>query len=200
MNSLFKKFLLYNIIGVGLIAGIVTFTLQVSQKNLIDEKVQQVSSHSSSVDKYLNQYSYNKNIIELLQDFRITKEINSILENKNISIIILDDFKNILFDSKGYDLNKDAFSNKNLVIIGDEDENLSIIDNQNEILGRAFINKDIFNSKFKEITTNNNQNFIIKSNSNFEKNKSNLFQLNELRIMIKISILLLMKIIEIFKK
>ena len=123
-----------------------SFTLQASQKNLIDEKVQQVSNHSSSVDKYLSQYSYNKNIIELLQDFRITKEINSILENKNISIIILDDFKNILFDSKGYDLNKDAFSNKNLVVIGDEDENLSIIDNQNEILGRAFINKDIFNS------------------------------------------------------
>ena len=145
MNSLFKKFLLYNIISVCLIAWIVSFTLQVSQKNLIDEKVQQVSSHSSSVDKYLSQYSYNKNIIELLQDFRITKEINSILENKNISIIILDDFKNILFDSKGYDLNKEAFYNKNLVVIGDENENLSIIDNQNEILGRAFINKDIFN-------------------------------------------------------
>ena len=119
MNSLFKKFLLYNIISVGLIAVIVSFTLQASQKNLIDEKVQQISSHSSSVDKYLSQYSYNKNIFELLQDFRITKEINSILENKNISIIILDDFKNILFDSKGYDLNKDAFSNKNLVLIGD---------------------------------------------------------------------------------
>ena len=53
-----------------------SFTLQASQKNLIDEKVQQVSSHSSSVDKYLSQYSYNKNIIELLQDSRITKEIN----------------------------------------------------------------------------------------------------------------------------
>ena len=177
MNSLFKKFLLYNIISVGLIAGIVSFTLQASQKNLINEKVQQVSSHSSSVDKYLSQYSYNKNIIELLQDFRITKEINSILENKNISIIILDDFKNILFDSKGYDLNKDAFSNKNLVVIGEDDENLSIIDNQNEILGRAFINKDIFNSKLKEITTNNNQNFIIKSNSNFEKNKIELISI-----------------------
>ena len=177
MNSLFKKFLLYNIISVGLIAGIVSFTLQASQKNLIDEKVQQVSSHSSLVDKYLSQYSHNKNIIELLQDFRITKEINSILENKNISIIILDDFKNILFDSKGYDLNKDAFSYKNLVVIGDEDENLSIIDNQNEILGRAFINKDIFNSKLKEITTNNNQNFIIKSNSNFEKNKIELISI-----------------------
>jgi len=62
LNSLFKKFLLYNIISVGLIAGIVSFTLQVSQKNLIDEKVQQVSSHTSSVDKYLSQYSYNKNI------------------------------------------------------------------------------------------------------------------------------------------
>ena len=171
MNSLFKKFLLYNIISVGLIAGIVSFTLQASQKNLIDEKVQQVSNHSSSVHKYLSQYSYNKNIIELLQDFRITKEINSILENKNISIVILDDFKNILFDSKGYDLNKEAFSNKNSVVIGDEDESFSLIDSQNTILGRAFINKDIFNSKFKEITTNNNQNFIIKSNSNFERNK-----------------------------
>lgn len=177
MNSLFKKFLLYNIISLGLIAGIVSFTLQASQKNLIDEKVQQVSSHSSLVDKYLSQYSHNKNINELLQDFRITKEINSILENKNISIIILDDFKNILFDSKGYDLNKEAFSNQNLVVIGEEDENLSIIDNQNEILGRAFINKDIFNSKLKEITTNNNQNFIIKSNSNFEKNKIELISI-----------------------
>ena len=154
-----------------------SFTLQASQKNLIDEKVQQVSNHSSSVDKYLSQYSYNKNIIELLQDFRITKEINSILENKNISIIILDDFKNILFDSKGYDLNKEAFSNKNLVVIGDENENISIIDNQNEILGLAFIKKDIFNSKFKEIATNNNQNLIIKSNSDFEKNKIELISI-----------------------
>ena len=104
MNSLFKKFLLYNIISVGLIAGIVSFTLQASQKNLIDEKVQQVSNHSSSVNKYLSQYSYNQNIIELLQDFRITTEINSILENQNISIIILDDFKNILFDKDFFNL------------------------------------------------------------------------------------------------
>ena len=66
MNSLFKKFLLYNIISLGLIAGIVSFTLQASQKNLIDEKVQQVSSHSSLVDKYLSQYSHNKNINEFM--------------------------------------------------------------------------------------------------------------------------------------
>ena len=153
MNSLFRKFLFYNLIGLGLIAVIVFSTLQFSQKNLVDKRIQEIRNHVLLVENYLSLNNYTLDLIVSLQDIRVTKEINSILENKNISIIILDDFKNILFDSKGYDLNKDAFSNKNLVVIEDEDENLSLIDNQNEILGRAFINKDIFNSKLKEITT-----------------------------------------------
>ena len=58
-----------------------------------------------------NTISFKDNIIESLVDFRVIKEINSILENKNVSIIILDKNRNIILDSKGYDLNEEAFQN-----------------------------------------------------------------------------------------
>ena len=72
------------------------------------------------MQKYILKISVKDNIIESLVDFRVIKEINSILENKNISIVILDKNRNIIFDSKGYDLNEEAFQNKSPVTLENE--------------------------------------------------------------------------------
>ena len=169
MNSLFKKFLFYNLIGLGLIATIVFSTLQLSQKNLVDERIQEIKNHALLVDKYLTLSDYSENILDSLQDFRVIKEINSILENKNISIIILDKYNKILFDSKGYDLNEDAFQSKSYVTLGDVEQSSIETNRKIEILGRTFINKDAFKLKFTEAVNGTDQNFIIKSNDTFQK-------------------------------
>ena len=169
MNSLFRKFLFYNLIGLGLITVIVFTILQFSQKNLVDERIQEIRNHILLVENYLSLNNYTKDLIVSLQDIRVTKEINSILENKNVSIVILDKNKNILFDSKGYDLNEDAFQSKGLVTLDSAKLDLSETSGKTELLGRTFINKDDFNLRFKEAINGEDQNFIIKSNDTFQK-------------------------------
>ena len=169
MNSLFRKFLFYNLIGLGLIAVIVFSTLQFSQKNLVDERIQEIRNHVLLVENYLSLNNYTLDLIVSLQDIRVTKEINSILENKNVSIVILDKNKNILFDSKGYDLNEDAFQSKGLVALDGADLDLAETNGKKEVLGRTFINKNNFNLRFKEAINGEDQNFIIKSYDAFQK-------------------------------
>ena len=80
MNTLFRKFLFYNILGLGLITIIVLATLQLSQNNLVDKRIKQIKNQSELVQKYIQKISFKDNIIESLVDFRVIKEINSILE------------------------------------------------------------------------------------------------------------------------
>ena len=181
MNSLFKKFLLYNIIGLGLIAVIVLFTLRLSQNDLVDKRIQKIRNQSLLVQNYLSLNNPTENIIDLLNDFRLTKQINSILENKNVSIIILDQNRNIIFDSKGYDLNEEAFQNNNSVILEDQNEKNSQNLKKKEILGRTFISNELFKSKFKLTSNNNDQNFIIKSkisDQSYQENKIEIISLS----------------------
>ena len=67
-------------------------------------------------------------------------------------------------DSKGYDLNEEAFQNKSPVTLENELENYQDLYVNEEILGRTFINNILFKSKFKSTSNDNQQNFIIKSN------------------------------------
>ena len=164
MNSLFRKFLFYNLIGLGLIAVIVFSTLQFSQKNLVDERIQEIRNHVLLVENYLSLNNYTLDLIVSLQDIRVTKEINSILENKNVSIVILDKNKNILFDSKGYDLNEDAFQPKGLVaLVGTLPYHLAETNGKKEVLGTStFINKDNFNFRFKDAIPGEDHYFFFK--------------------------------------
>ena len=179
MNTLFRKFLFYNILGLGLITIIVLATLQLSQNNLVDKRIQQIKNQSELVQKYILKISFKGNIIESLVDFRVIKEINSILENKNVSIIILDKNRNIILDSKGYDLNEEAFQNKSPVTLENELDNYQ--DFSDEILGRTFINNILFKSKFKSTSNDNQQNFVIKSNindKNYQENKIEIISIS----------------------
>ena len=63
MNTLFRKFLFYNILGLGLIAIIVLATLQLSQNNLVDKRIQQIKNQSELVQKYIQKISFKDNII-----------------------------------------------------------------------------------------------------------------------------------------
>ena len=181
MNTLFKKFLFYNVIGIVLIAAIVSITLTLSQSDLVDKRIKQIQNHSLLVQNYLSLNNFEEDIIASLSDFRVTKEINSILENKNVSIVILDKNRNIIFDSKGYDLNEEGFQANDSVIFEDRyGSNLENLEKK-EVLGRTFINDELFISKFKLTSINNDQNFIIKakvSDRRYQENKIEIISLN----------------------
>ena len=183
MNTLFRKFLFYNILGLGLIAIIVLATLQLSQNNLVDKRIQQIKNQSELVQKYIQKISFKDNIIESLVDLRVIKEINSILENKNVSIIILDKKRNIILDSKGYDLNEEAFQNKSPVTLENELGTYQDLYVNEEILGRTFINNILFKSKFKSTSNDNQQNFIIKSNINDQNYQENKIEIISIRLL-----------------
>ena len=174
MNTLFRKFLIYNILGLGLIAIIVSATLQISQSDLVDKRMQQIRDQATLVENYLR--LDDKNVLSLT-DLRVKKEINSFLENKNVSIIILDQNRKIIFDSKGYDLNEEAFQNKNSVISEDKLENVKSLYANEQILGRTFINSELFKLKLKSTLSGSDQNFIIKSNYNDENYQENKIEI-----------------------
>jgi hypothetical protein len=84
-------------------------------------------------------------------------------------------------DSKGYDLNEEAFQNKSPVTLENELENYQDLYVNDEILGRTFINNSLFKSKFKSTSNDNQQNFIIKSHindQNYQENKIEIISIS----------------------
>ena len=94
-----------------MLVGIVFFILQLAESNLIGQRLNQIENQALIIHNYLNLHQEEGDLTDILEDLRIN-EINSLLEIKNVSILILDNKSNILFDSKGYDLNKGALGPK----------------------------------------------------------------------------------------
>ena len=79
MNTLFRKFLFYNILGLGLIAVIVLATLQLSQNNLVDKRIQQIKNQSELVQKHIQKIKENGITIHHRKTF---EPIKSLIHNK----------------------------------------------------------------------------------------------------------------------
>ena len=100
MNSLNKKFLLYNLLGLVILAFLTSITISIINNIQINKRIKQIENQSLIINNFLTSSSFIQN-----DNFDI--DPNTILEKieiQNVSILILDDFKNVLFDTKGYDL------------------------------------------------------------------------------------------------
>ncbi len=181
MNSLFKKFLFYNILGF-LLLGILSILIIILSNNYqLNKRLSLIQTQALISYNYINSINFQKVNIENLSK----EELYANLELKNLSIIIIDKDKNIFFDSKGYDLAKEGFISEKKVSIGEE---VNIIDNELEKegldLGRNFLVNKKFESFFKKsydgskskfsITLDNNQ-LLLFSIFPFEAFEENLF-------------------------
>ena len=87
--------------GLGLITIIVLATLQLSQNNLVDKRIQQIKNQSELVQKYIRKISFKDDIIESLVDFRVIKEKEDFLiKNKDYSAVGGNVYSFVYFENK----------------------------------------------------------------------------------------------------
>ena len=95
MNSLNKKFLLYNLLGLVILAFLTSITISIINNIQINKRIKQIENQSLIINNFLTSSSF-------IQNDNLDIDPNIILEKielQNVSILILDDFKNVLFDT-----------------------------------------------------------------------------------------------------
>ena len=92
----------------------------------------------------------------LSNKFKIdSKKIISKLEIKNLSVLILNENMEVLFDTKGYDLDTESFEEENYVTIESIDnvsESKELSNKGKDISNRLFLNNDIFKKNFHKFS------------------------------------------------
>ena len=113
MNSLFRKFLFYNILGFIILGFISIVVIILSNNYQLNKRLSLIQTQTLISYNYLNSTNFLKNnIIDLS-----LSELYASLELKNLSILIMDKDKNILFDTKGYDLETESFLSEELISV-----------------------------------------------------------------------------------
>ena len=100
MNSLNKKFLLYNLLGLVILAFLTSITISIINNIQINKRIKQIENQSLIINNFLTSSSFIQN-----DNFDI--DPNTILEKieiQNVSILILDDFKMFCLILKGMTL------------------------------------------------------------------------------------------------
>jgi hypothetical protein len=109
LNSLFRKFLFYNVLGF-IILGIISIVVIILSNNYqLNKRLSLIQTQTLISYNYINSTNFSKNNVTDLS----LSELYASLELKNLSILIIDRDKNILFDNKGYDLETSLFFLKN---------------------------------------------------------------------------------------
>ena len=113
MNSLFRKFLFYNVLGF-IILGIISIVVIILSNNYqLNKRLSLIQTQTLISYNYINSTNFSKNNVTDLS----LSELYASLELKNLSILIIDRDKNILFDNKGYDLETESFLSEELISI-----------------------------------------------------------------------------------
>ena len=113
MNSLFRKFLFYNVLGF-IILGIISIVVIILSNNYqLNKRLSLIQTQTLISYNYINSTNFSKNNVTDLS----LSELYASLELKNLSILIIDRDKNILFDNKGYDLETQSFLSEELISI-----------------------------------------------------------------------------------
>ena len=113
MNSLFRKFLFYNVLGF-IILGIISIVVIILSNNYqLNKRLSLIQTQTLISYNYINSTNFSKNNITDLS----LSELYASLELKNLSILIIDKDKNILFDTKGYDIETESFLSEELIYI-----------------------------------------------------------------------------------
>ena len=163
MNSLNKKFLLYNLLGLVILAFLTSIAISIINNIQINKRIKQIENQSLIINNFLTSSSFIQN-----DNFDI--DPNTILEKieiQNVSILILDDFKNVLFDTKGYDLEYNDISpidNVEIDKIDSESQNrdLSSANLNDYNSSRLFLDSEIFLKKFNKSKSGDQVSFSVK--------------------------------------
>ena len=120
MNSLFRKFLFYNVLGF-IILGIISIVVIILSNNYqLNKRLSLIQTQTLISYNYINSTNFSKNNISDLS----LSELYASLELKNLSILIIDKDKNILFDTKGYDIETESFLSEELISVETIEGNL----------------------------------------------------------------------------
>ena len=163
MNSLNKKFILYNLLGLVILAFLTSITISIINNVQINNRIKQIENQSLIINNFLTLSSFIQN-----DNFDIDpRVISEKIELKNVSILILDEFKNVLFDTKGYDLEyNDIGLNDNVEIeeIENDSKNrtLSSLNLKDYNSSRLFLNSEIFLKNFNKSKSGEQVSFSIK--------------------------------------
>ena len=135
MNSLFRKFLFYNVLGF-IILGIISIVVIILSNNYqLNKRLSLIQTQTLISYNYINSTNFSKNNVTDLS----LSELYASLELKNLSILIIDRDKNILFDNKGYDLETESFLSEELISIETIEGTLQkSLENDNSNIKRNF--------------------------------------------------------------
>ena len=166
MNSLLKKYLFYNLLGLVLLAIATTVLIVVLNNYQLNKRLKEIDNQNLIIYNFLNSSNFFRNN----ESESIYEAILSKLEIKNLSILILDNEGNVVIDTKGYDVASGSITPSPLIEI----EELGKNSNDNEILNldkksasfRDFLNNEIFIEKY-----NNSKKGIKSSFSVQQENK-----------------------------
>ena len=123
MNSLFRKFLLYNFVGLLILIVSAIFIIIFLNNYQLNKRLKQIDNQSLIIYNFLK----TSNLLRDIQTQLSTEVILSKLEIKNLSIIIMDENMSILLDTKGYDLENSSFANQSAAEVEIIDKNSSTI-------------------------------------------------------------------------
>ena len=168
MNSLLKKYLFYNLLGLVLLAIATTVLIVVLNNYQLNKRLKEIDNQNLIIYNFLNSSNFFRNN----ESQSIYEAILSKLEIKNLSILILDNEGNVVIDTKGYDVASGSITPSPLIEI----EELGKNSNDNEILNldkktasfRDFLNNKIFIEKY------NNSKLGIKSSFSVQQENKKL--------------------------
>ena len=166
LNSLFRKFLLYNFVGLLVLIVSAIFIIIFLNNYQLNKRLKQIDNQSLIIYNFLK----TSNLLRDIKTQLSAEVILSKLEIKNLSIIIMDENMSILLDTKGYDLENSSFTNQSATEVEIIDENSSTItlnlDQKENLANRDFLNHPTFLANFRNLEKGIQKNFSIKLNNN----------------------------------
>ena len=173
MNSLLKKYLFYNLLGLVLLAIATTVLIVVLNNYQLNKRLKEIDNQNLIIYNFLNSSNFFRNN----ESESIYKAILSKLEIKNLSILILDNEGNVVIDTKGYDVASGSITPSPLI----EMEGLGKNSSDNEILNldkksasfRDFLNNEIFIEKYNNSKKGIKSSFYVQQ----ENKKLELFSI-----------------------
>ncbi len=168
MNSLLKKYLSYNLLGLVLLAIATTLLIVVLNNYQLNKRLKEIDNQNLIIFNFLNSSNFLRNN----DSQSIYDAILSKLEIKNLSILILDNEGNVVIDTKGYDVASGSINPSPLIEIeklGEYPNNEKILNSDKKATEiREFLNNEIF------IEKHNNSKIGIKSSFSIQQENKKL--------------------------
>ena len=149
MNSLLKKYLFYNLLGLVLLAIATTILIIFLNNYQLNKRLKEIDNQNLIIYNFLNSSNFLRNN----KSQNIYNTISSKLEIKNLSILILDNIGNIVIDTKGYDVDSSNITLSVPIEIEKLSENSKdddILNSEKSVIKpRSFLKNEIFMEKYE---------------------------------------------------